>query len=132
MRIFLDTNVLISAFVFAGKAGNLLEILFDNGYDLLISEYADLEFKAKLEENWSSKADRIYSLYRSLPFIFCTSTEKRYDMIRDKKDIPVLSDALFHNADIILTGDKDFLESDLKKPLIFSPTMLYDYLINLL
>lgn len=25
MRIFLDTNVLISAFVFAGKTGNLLE-----------------------------------------------------------------------------------------------------------
>ncbi|UTC74903.1 putative toxin-antitoxin system toxin component, PIN family [Treponema sp. OMZ 792] len=131
MRIFLDTNVLISAFIFAGKAGNLLEMLFDDGYDLLISEYVDLEFKAKLEEKWSSKADRIYSLYRSLPFIFCASTDERYDMIRDKKDIPVLSDALFHNADIILTGDKDFLESDLEKPLIFSPTMLYDYLINM-
>lgn len=51
-------------------------------------------------------------------------------MIRDKKDVPVLSDALFHNADIILTGDKDFLESDVEKPLIFSPTMLYDYLTN--
>ena len=42
----------------------------------------------------------------------------------------VLSDALFHNADIILTGDKDFLESDVEKSLIFSPTMLYDYLTN--
>ena len=42
----------------------------------------------------------------------------------------VLSDALFHNADIILTGDKDFLESDVEKPLIFSPTMLYDYFTN--
>ena len=50
MRIFLDTNVLISAFVFAGKTGSLLEMLFDGGYDLLVSEYVDAEFKAKLEE----------------------------------------------------------------------------------
>ncbi|WP_428769758.1 putative toxin-antitoxin system toxin component, PIN family [Treponema sp. HNW] len=109
MRIFLDTNVLVSAFVFAGRTGNLLEMLFDGDYDLLISEYVDSEFKAKLEEKWSSKADKIYSLYRSLPFIFCSSTDKQYDIIRDKKDIPVLSDALFNNADIILTGDKDFV-----------------------
>ena len=130
MRIFLDTNVLISAFVFAGKTGSLLEMLFDGGYDLLVSEYVDAEFNAKLEEKWSSKANKIYSLYRSLPFVFCSSTDERYEMIRDKKDVPVLSDALFHNADIILTGDKDFLESDVEKPLIFSPTMLYDYLTN--
>ena len=30
----------------------------------------------------------------------------------------------------ILSRDKDFLESDVEKPLIFSPTMLYDYLTN--
>ena len=130
MRIFLDTNVLISAFVFAGKTGSLLEMLFDSGYDLLVSEYVDAEFKAKLEEKWSSKADRIYSLYRSLPFVFCSSTDEQYGVIRDKKDIPVLSDALFHNADVILTGDKDFLESNVEKPIIFSPAMLYDYLIH--
>ena len=107
-----------------------MEMLFDGGYDLLVSEYVDAEFKAKLKEKWSSKANKIYSLYRSLPFVFCSSTDERYEMIRDKKDVPVLSDALFHNADIILTGDKDFLESDVEKPLIFSPTMLYDYLTN--
>ena len=44
------------------------------------------------------------------------------------KDIPVLSDALYHKIDMILTGDKDFLEANLDKPLIFSPSMLCDYL----
>ena len=87
MRIFLDTNVLISAFVFAGKTGSLLEMLFDGGYDLLVSEYVEAEFKAKLEEKWSSKANKIYSLYRSLLFVFCSSTDERYEMIRDKKDV---------------------------------------------
>ena len=73
MRILIDTNVLISAFVFGGKAGKLMEL-------------------------------------------------------RDKKDIPILCDALFHNVDIILSGDKDFLEAGLDNPLVFSPSMLFDYL----
>jgi predicted nucleic acid-binding protein len=50
--------------------------------------------------------------------------------LRDAKDIPVLSDALFHHADIILSGDKDFIEADIERPLVFSPSMLYDYLIS--
>lgn len=41
---------------------------------------------------------------------------------------PVLSDALYHNIDLILSGDKDFLDAGLEKPLIYSPAMLLDYL----
>ncbi|MDD5942745.1 hypothetical protein [Fibrobacter sp.] len=49
MRILLDTNVLISAFVFGGTAGRLLEKLFDGDFDLLISDYVDKEFCAEIK-----------------------------------------------------------------------------------
>ena len=39
MRILIDTNVLISAFVFGGKAGKLMELLFDESHELLVSAY---------------------------------------------------------------------------------------------
>ncbi len=45
-----------------------------------------------------------------------TSEEK----IRDVNDRPILRAALFAKTDIILTGDKDFLESGLKNPRIMS------------
>ena len=48
--------------------------------------------------------------------------------VRDEKDIPVLSDAIFNNVDVLLTGDKDFLESDIENPLIFSPKMMCEFL----
>ncbi|MBO7380710.1 MAG: hypothetical protein J6U05_03440 [Neisseriaceae bacterium] len=48
--------------------------------------------------------------------------------LRDKKDIPVLSDAIYHQMDIILTGDKDFLLADLEKPLVLSPAMMNEFL----
>ncbi len=128
MRILIDTNVLISAFVFGGKAGKLMELLFDGNHELLISSYVDDEFNAKLKQKWPDKAELVYSLYHTLPFIFCKSSPEIKGELRDKKDIPVLSDALFHNADIILSGDKDFLEANLEKPQVFSPSMLFDYL----
>jgi predicted nucleic acid-binding protein len=52
----------------------------------------------------------------------------REGSLRDPKDIPVLSDALFHQVDVILSGDKDFLEADLEYPLVLSPAMMLDFL----
>ena len=44
MKIMLDTNVIISALIFGGKAGKLLELLFDSEHELYVSEYVDKEF----------------------------------------------------------------------------------------
>ena len=50
MKILLDTNVLISAFVFGSKAGQLLEKLFESDFKLLVSDYVNKEFHDKLNE----------------------------------------------------------------------------------
>ena len=130
MRILIDTNVLVSAFVFGGKAGTLMNMLFESSHELLVSDYVDAEFKAILEMKWKEKSEKVYSLFHKLPFMFCESSPKQMGNLRDAKDIPVLSDALFHQADMILSGDTDFIEADIERPLVFSPSMLYDYLIS--
>ena len=99
MRILIDTNVLISAFVFGGKAGALMNLLFESSHELLVSDYVDAEFKAILEMKWKEKASKVYSLYHTLPFVFCGSSPMQMGDLRDAKDIPVLSDALFHHAE---------------------------------
>ncbi len=130
MKIMLDTNVLISALIFGGKTGKLLNLLFDSGHELYVSEFIDNEFKEKLESKWPKKADKVYRLYRCLNIHFCQSTTKSLGTLRDKKDIPVLSDALFHKIDVIVSGDKDFLEAELEKPLVCSPSIMLEYLEN--
>lgn len=130
MRILIDTNVLVSAFVFGGKAGALMNMLFESSHELLVTDYVDAEFKAILEMKWKEKAEKVYSLFHKLLFVFCGSSPKQMGNLRDAKDIPVLSDALFHQADMILSGDKDFIEAEIERPLVFSPSMLYDYLIS--
>ena len=107
-----------------------MNMLFESGHELLVSDYVDAEFKAILEMKWKEKAEKVYSLYHTLPFVFCGSSPIQSGNLRDAKDIPVLSDALFHHTDIILSGDKDFIEAELEHPLVISPSMLYDYLLS--
>lgn len=126
MRIMLDTNILISAFVFRGSVRKILDILFECDCKLYVSEYVDKEFRRILNKKWSAQADKIYSAYRSLNFVFCSSTSETFGHLRDEKDIPVLSDAIYHNVDILLTGDKDFLEANIETPQIVSPSELLE------
>lgn len=128
MKIMLDTNVLISAFVFGGQAGHLIKILFESEHELYVSDYIDQEFKDKLQDKWPRLSEEVYSLYHRLDINFCRSTEEILGKLRDVKDIPVLSDALYHHIDVILTGDRDFLEAKLEYPLIYSPAMMLEYL----
>ena len=41
--------------------------------------------------------------------------------IRDVNDCPILRAAIEAKADVLLTGDKDFLESGVKNPAIMTP-----------
>ena len=128
MRIMLDTNVLISALVFGGNTKLLLEKLFFSEHVILVSEYICDEFSTKLNLKWPDKADKLMSIFYKLDFQFCKSTNQILGEVRDKKDIPVLSYALYNNADILITGDRDFLESEISKPIILSPNMMLEFL----
>ncbi len=46
--------------------------------------------------------------------------------IRDRNDRPILRAAIEAKVDILLTGDKDFLESGLKSPMILTPAEFLD------
>ena len=126
MKIMFDTNVLISAFVFRGNVRKLLDLLFESNCELYVSEYVDKEFKRILTEKWPAHSEEIYLMYRSLDFVFCSSTSEIFGQLRDDKDIPVLSDAIYQGVDILLTGDKDFFEADIKTPKIVSPSNLLE------
>ena len=128
MRIMLDTNVIISAIVFGGQTGTLLKWLLQSDHELFVSEYVDSEFKAKLQQKWPSRADRAYSMIHQLRIHFVDSTSEVLGPLRDSKDVPVLSDARFHHVDVLLTGDKDFLEAEMDSPIILSPAMMMEYL----
>ena len=51
-----------------------------------------------------------------------TEEDMTETQIRDVNDRPILRAAINAKADVLLTGDKDFLESGVKNPAIMTPT----------
>lgn len=128
MKILIDTNVLVSAFIFKGKPRKLICKLLRNYHSVIVTSYVDDEFRKTLERKWPNIASAIYTEFLSVGFSRLTSTGKQYGKLRDKKDVPVLSDAIHYNVDVILSGDKDFLEAGLEHPAVKSVSELWDFL----
>lgn len=120
MRVFIDANVLFSAFVFPnGLCDKALTICMNLGQEILVSDYVLDEVRNSLKRKYPMEFFRFDAFLSGADFIWVNSNEVPMSLptrLRDNKDEPVLRDALAGNADLILTGDKDFLESGLTYP----------------
>ena len=128
MKIMVDTNVLISAIVFHGRPRELLVRLMESGHELFISSYIDREFRRKIRQKWPTKAEDVLTVYKSIGFKTVESVDEQNAVLRDANDIPILSDAIHYDMDIILTGDKDFLEAGLVRPKAVTVAKMFDFL----
>ena len=128
MRVMIDTNIFISAALFpSGKASAALKRALLPPFQALTSDYVIDELRRKFREKFPDKTTELDAfLYSALPFIQIVETpEAAADsevLIRDVKDRPILRAALSSNAELFLTGDKDFLEAAVEEPRIISVT----------
>ena len=127
MRILIDTNVLISAALNANGTpyrAYMKAASYPNR-GLICEQNVD-ELKRIFNKKFP---DRLSALDRFLSVALLTLElvpvpDSSYDTetrIRDAKDRPILRAAIEAHADILLTGDKDFLESGVKNPAIMTP-----------
>ncbi len=128
MRILIDTNVLISAALSAnGTPYQAYKKAASYPNHGLICEQNVDELKRIFNKKFST---RLTALDKFLAVALLTlelvpvpidelATETQ---IRDVNDRPILRAAIAANADVLLTGDKDFLESGVKNPAIMTPT----------
>ena len=128
MRIPIDTNVLISAALYPDSTPYHAYVKAATYPDhaLICKQNVD-EMKYIFNKKFP---DRILALDRFLSMALPTlelipvPAEEALSeaKIRDIKDRPILRAALSADVDIILTGDKDFLESPLERPKAMTPT----------
>ena len=129
MRVFVDTNIIISAILFPnGKVAKVFSHLLEK-HTVIISSYAKDECLEVFQKKFPNKVEQIKIFFDGISYEeFVTPTsinEAEYPKIRDVKDLPVLVSAILSDSDVLLTGDKDFEEIKIDKPLIFSPANYY-------
>lgn len=111
MRLVLDTNVLIAAFVSRGHCHELLEHAARN-HDLFISEFILLEFREKLAGKLRvapSLVDAAIELQRARMEIV-EPESLAAPVSRDPDDDWILATAVAADADCLVTGDSDLVD----------------------
>jgi len=126
MKIFIDSNILISAA--RNPDGNPFfafwrAVTFPNT-GMICDQNID-ELRRIFNRKFPHQIPLLeHFLAETLPLLIVASTPTdEFDdeeKIRDIKDRPILRAAIMAGADILITGDKDFLESGVKTPKIMT------------
>ncbi len=127
MRVLIDTNVLVSAALNPGGMpfqAFVKAVSYPN-HGMICEQNVD-ELKRVFNKKFPNK---MQALDRFLSVALVTlelvtvpdETQEMESKVRDLADRPILRAAIAANADVLLTGDRDFLESGIQHPAIVTP-----------
>ena len=125
MKVMLDTNILVSAFVFKSKKMNELIYKLSTEHEIVICSYTIEELKELIDTKFKVTQKDLDEFLKDFPFILVyspTTVENKLFEIRDKDDYIILHTAIIEDVDVFITGDKDFNDIDIDKPEIMNTT----------
>jgi len=130
MKIFLDTNVIISAFITHGYSAELMEYCLTN-HEIYTSDFIIEEIQTNLKNSFGYNEREVNKVLNFIKtnFINVGNYKKLSKAVsRDIDDDNVLAAALFKKVDCIVTGDKDLLTiKNYKKIKILSPRDFWSF-----
>lgn len=133
MRVLIDTNVLISAALNASGTPYRAYVKAASypNHGLICEQNVD-ELRRIFNKKFPHKLaalDKFLSIALLTLELVPTPTEESVAeaQIRDLNDRPILRAAIKAKADVLLTGDKDFLESGIKNPAIMTPAEFLNF-----
>ena len=125
MKVMLDTNILVSAFVFKSKKMNELIYKLSTEHEIVICSYTIEELKELIDTKFKVTQKDLDEFLKDFPFILVyspTTVGNKLFEIRDKDDYIILHTAIIEDVDVFITGDKDFNDIDIDKPEIMNAT----------
>lgn len=109
-RVVLDTNIYISAIIFGGNPGQILEIARTGEIDLVTSREILLELALKLRDKFLWKENEIEEVIEGIGiFAKIVFPKHKISLIRNDPDNRILECAIEAKVDYIVSGDKKHL-----------------------
>jgi len=114
VKVFLDSNVIVSGIAFRGPEFDLLRSSFASRHVFVISEDVQGEVRGVLRRQFprfQEEAEEILALFPIdvVPREAYAARLGDFPALRDPKDAHVLAAALEAECDLIATGDQDLL-----------------------
>ena len=115
MRVYLDTNVLVSAVATRGLSADALQMVLAE-HQLLIGEVALAELRRVLRKKLKVPLETVdeTDAFLRLHGVVVETVARLEIEIRDPSDLFILGEAVAGRADVLVSGDRDLLE--LAKP----------------
>ena len=133
MRIMLDTNILVSALLFPSERMNRMMECISSAHSLVLSSFAVDELKDVVAEKFPGKTAAVDRFLAKANYEYVYTPEivpEGLFEIRDADDYPVLYTAMVEDVDILITGDNDFAEVEVEKPVICTPARFMERFLN--
>jgi len=118
VRVFFDTNVLVSAFVSRGLCTDLLEIVLAE-HELLVSDLVVEEFERVLREKLGAPKpvlERALSVFDHVKVV-SSPTAVPNGIQFEEDDATILGAAIEAGADVFVTGDQELLAAAKQSPI---------------
>lgn len=128
MRVFLDTNVLVSAFASRGLCADLLRHVLVE-HDLITGEVVLTELKRTLLKRINVPPKVVAEIEHLLRDHQVVAKPRRHlDLgLRDADDEWIIASAVAGEADALVTGDRDILETTVHLPIrVYSPRQFWE------
>lgn len=111
MRVFLDTNVLVSGFATRGLCADVIRLVLAK-HELITAEVVLKELERVLKHKIELPAEQVQEILAFLENQTVQPKPRSLSSIpvRDEDDQWVLASALAAKADVLVTGDKDLLD----------------------
>lgn len=112
MKVFLDTNVLVSAIATRGVCADILPIVVAE-HELLVGETVRKELRRVLRDKLHLPANLIteFDDFLKVQGTVIPKAEPVPIKLRDATDVAIVSEALAGGADTLVSGDRDLFEA---------------------
>jgi uncharacterized protein len=129
VKVFLDTNVLVSAFVARGLCADLFRYVLAE-HEVLTGEVNVIEFRRILRDKFEATAEQIAAVEDQLRdhTVVPKPAVPSAIRVRDKADEWVLASAIAGAADMLVTGDHDLLAVATASLPVLSPRVAWERL----
>lgn len=122
MRVMVDTNVILSAILKTDLTPSIVLQYVCQNHSLIFCETILLECLEVAKRRFEEKLPELEILLATLPFELVPSSKVKIIPIQDIKDQPIMNAACNNAIDVLITGDKHFLDLKITKPEILTPS----------
>ena len=129
MKIMTDTNILFSALLFpeSRPAKALFHVV--RYHNLILCDYIISELQNVVSRKRPDLAADIDVFMAKLPYELIPAPLQPGKLISDPKDYPILNAAIIADVDIIISGDRHFLDLPMEHPKPMSVAEFLDEMI---